>query len=316
MTAFVNAMLAQQLEDASADFHQQIDRLRQAMDGLAGDASTIQGLRDLAVGREAGKENLLHRLEADIAGAQRLVVAMADSKRQSVVLGDSAAAAAAKLGLGIVEIQDIKTDVQHMAINTSLKCARIGDEGKPLAVIAVELRHHSGQIETLALSALSGLDAVAEEAGRLVHDSAATAEDGSGSDTAAGIGVWLEEVRTGLQQSSAMVEADLATLAAQGAAVATTLRHAAGSLDLRAEIGAVLDETAAALNREADPDPSHVSDLEGPLGALLGKAGALYTMASEREAHATTVKGLAFALPDSRPTVAAKPAASVDDMFF
>ncbi len=310
LDAFVNHLLAELLRAASADFHQEIARLRAALDGLAGDAGAILGLRDLAVGREGGDEGVLRRLEGDVAKAMGLVADMADSARQALTLGGSAVAAAADLGRGIIELQDIKTDVQHMALNTTLKCARIGDEGKPLAVIAVELRQHAGHIETSARLALETLDAVAHQAQRLSEGQETADAPGS----AAQVGITLETVRAGLRGTSEMVEADVAALAAQGEAVAGALRAAARSLDLETEIGAVLDEAATALSARADPDPHKVGDLEAALGALLSHAAQRYTMASERQVQARIVARLGFKIAESRP--AAAQAASLDDVLF
>ena len=47
-------------------------------------------------------------------------------------------------------VQSIKTDVLFMALNTSLKSSRLGDAGRPLAAIAVELRSQAGQLERIA----------------------------------------------------------------------------------------------------------------------------------------------------------------------
>jgi hypothetical protein len=61
----------------------------------------------------------------------------------------SAAVSARELTERIAGIQNIRADVQMMALNTTLKCSRIGETGKPLGVIAVELRaarHPPGEV--------------------------------------------------------------------------------------------------------------------------------------------------------------------------
>ena len=304
LNAFVNALLAEQLRAASADFHHEIESLRRAMDGLAGDAGAMLSLRDLALGRDKGQEGILRRLDSDMAKALGLVGGMADAACLANDLSAAAAAGVASLGEGIVELQDIKTEVQHMAVNTTLKCSRFGEEGKPLAVIAVELRQQASLIEVSARAALNRLDAVSSGAGRLSQDQ----EAAKGGATASDIGVMLEQVRTALRQISETVEADLGAVAAQGAAVADGLRDAAASLDLKTEIGAVIDDVARALGDEADPDPAQVHDLAGPLGTLLMQAASRYTMVSERRVHAEITAGLDFDVPTGSP-VAAKAAA-------
>jgi hypothetical protein len=66
----------------------------------------------------------------------------------------------------------MRADVQMMALNTTLKCSRIGETGKPLGVIAVELRAHAGHLETSAartLTSLEGLSASADAQGRIAR---------------------------------------------------------------------------------------------------------------------------------------------------
>lgn len=284
LEAFVHALLAAQLRAAAADFHRDADRIAQNMGGIAGDAGEILRLRDLAFGRADDGQGFLKRMEGHVAQALDLVGHLDRADLEAAGLGRAAATAASDLDARIASLQVIKTDVQQMALNTTLKCARIGDAGKPLAVIAVELRVHAGHLETSAQDVLSALGTLSEGARGLSTDAA-------GGVAAAA----LFEAAARLRRAGDAAEADLADLARQGEAVVEGLRNAARRLDLKQEIGAVLDEAAgtlAALSANAAPTAAEL----GPAGsALLARIADRYTMVQEREVHAGLTAGLAAA---------------------
>lgn len=295
LEAIVHGLLAAQLQATAADFHRDVARIGQNMSGMAGDAAEILRLRDLAFGRQPG-DGFLKRLEKHVEQALDLVDRMEAAGLSAVEVGRSAATGAADLSARITGLQSIKTDVQQMALNTTLKCTRIGETGKPLAVIAVELRMHAGALDTSAQDALSTLAGLAEEAARL-----------SDAPEEAGAGQALSDAAARLHRAGEAVEADLGGLARQGDAVVASLRHAAGRMDFQREIGAILDEAADALAEQAGTP--RIDDLRAPLGALMARFAKDYTMASEREVHRAYVAELDL---EAEP-VAAEPTAVADD---
>jgi hypothetical protein len=184
-----------------------------------------------------------------------------------------------------------------MALNTTLKCARIGDAGKPLSVIAIEMRSHAGLLETSAQRALATLEALAADAIRMAED------PGEGGSAGAALTAATERLR----KANATVEADLAEVAQQGETVVRALGDAAARLDFHGEIGKALDAAAEMLNRgqlgvdPADADPELLADLL----QTLAKA---YTMAQEREIHAALTAGLV-----NQPATAGAAATSEED---
>ena len=279
LEAAVHGLLAAQLRSAAADFHRDVARIGQNMSGLATDAAEILRLRDLAIGRQTGG-GFLKRMETHVEQALDLVDRMEQAGLSAVEVGRAAAAGAADLTARIAGLQSIKTDVQQMALNTTLKCTRIGETGKPLAVIAVELRLHAGALDTSARDALGALEGLSDQAALLAD-----------APVAGVAGQALSDAAARLHAAGEAVEADLGGLARQGDAVVASLRHAAGRLDFQREIGVILDEAAEALDRQAGPPP-RTADLAAPLGALLARIAQDYTMASEREVHRDHVAAL------------------------
>jgi len=316
MTAFVHRLLTAQLHAAAEDFHRDVGRIAAAMGGIARDAAEILRLRDLALGRQAGGEKgFLRQLEGHVGQALGLVENMAEADRQALRMGETVSAAAAELSAKIAELRTIKTDVQYMALNTTLKCGRLGDAGKPLAVIAVELRLHAGAMDTAAQAALVAVGALTEDAGRIVQARAADAEGGLaeaagelGADT---VGVVLSEVTHRLRTAGDVIEKDLEGLAREGDAVVAGLRQADVKMGFQDEIGAVLEQAAQALDDEAGDGRPEIRDLTGPLTELLAKIAKRYTMAQEREVH----QRLTGQLGRMPPAQVARPA-TVEDVLF
>jgi len=291
MAAYVHGLLAAQLRAASTDFHSDVGRIGSAMAGLAADAGEIQRLRELAFGGGEDGPGFLRQLEDHVGRALALVDDMARADQEAVAVGASAAAAAEGLGRRIVGLRDMKTDVQQMALNTTLKCSRIGEPGKPLAVIAIELRLHAGHMETSAADALAAVEGLSGGARMLSGDAGGEAVEGG---EVADIGATLSDAAQRLRQAGDAVESDLAGLALQGEAVAGALRAAVGRLDFQGEIGAAIDAAAAAFAGRGAEALAPIDDLAEPLGDLLERLAKRYTMAQERATHQAYTAGLVF----------------------
>jgi hypothetical protein len=273
LTAKVAGLLRAQLEAAEADFDRDSSALSAGMEDIAGDAAEILKLGDLALGRSGGEQALLERMSNGLAQAGRLVADMEAADCSVMETGQAAAAAAAALGQRVAALQAIRRDVQHMALNAAIKCARIGEAGRPLAVIAVELRMHAQQLEESANCALDTLQGLSAASERLVLEEAG-----------ASAGAVLARAAERLKAAGAAAEAEVAAVTGQGETVVSRLRSAVRELDFQGEIGAAMREAAAALAEEA-------AGRHGPVdAALLAEVSEQitrsYTMAQERRVHA------------------------------
>jgi hypothetical protein len=175
-----------------------------------------------------------------------------------------------------------------MALNTTLKCARIGDAGKPLSVIAIEMRSHAGLLEASAQRALGTLEALATDAGRMAED------HGEGG----GAGAALTAATERLRKANATVDADIAEVAQQGESVVRALQEAAGRLDFDGEIGKALDAATELLDRGAIGADAAQAD-PTLLAEVLQALAKCYTMAQEREIHAAMTADLTGAAPEA-----------------
>lgn len=291
LAAAVTPLLAGQLAAAAADFHRDAAQIHQSMAGIAAHASELLRLRELAFGRSTDGEGFLDRMTVHLGQALGLVGRMETADADALATGRAAVAAVAELNRRIAVLQAIKTDVQQMALNTTLKCARIGDAGKPLSVIAIEMRAHAGLLEASAQRALVTLQALAADADQMAQD------QGGGLAGAA-----LTTATERLRKANVTVEADLAQVAQQGETVVSALRDAAARLDFHGEIGAALDAAADLLDT-GQPDTGAQAD-ETLLAEVLQAIAKSYTMAQEREIHAALTAGLADLAPTPAPVAA------------
>ncbi|MGZ3274771.1 MAG: hypothetical protein ACXWKY_14545 [Caulobacteraceae bacterium] len=293
LRALVHHLLAAQLEATSADFHRDVARIGQNMSEMAAVAGELLRLRDLAFDRDEEGQGFLQRMEGHVSQARGLVGEMEAADHAATAVASSAAAAATALNTRIASLQAIKTDVQQMALNTMLKCGRIGDSGKPLAVIAMELRLYATQLDQSAQTAMGTLGDLTREAGAMVG---APREEGSAGQA-------LAEVSASLREAADGVAVDLRVLADLGASVVGDLKKASASLDFQIEIGSALDDAARALADWAGPEVPLVEGLEAVFDDISDSIAKSYTMAQERNVHRAFVEQV-------RPAKAASPSAA------
>jgi hypothetical protein len=192
----------------------------------------------------------------------------------------SAVQVAGELTQRIAGIQDMRADVQMMALNTTLKCSRIGDTGKPLGVIAVELRQHAIHLEKSAAGTLTALAGLASTAQALARQG-----DDSENGRAAAAASVLDGAVARIRKAGDGVDADLASVARQGAEVVDMLRRAADRFDFHRQIGSVLDAAANDLLAEVGDSDIVTTDIADVLRPIMDKLARQYTMAQERDVH-------------------------------
>lgn len=273
--ALIHRMLSAQLTDTAQAFGRDVDKISQNLAGMSSDAREILELRHLAQGGSSDG-GFLKRLESSVGDAMALVGEIEDAGRGAETVSRSAQSTAVQLAERVALIRTIKAEIQMMALNANLKCSRMGDEGRPLGVIAIEMRAYAMLLDEtagdteLALADLSG--------GRDAAADAVHAE--------ADIGGLLQEAAARIGEAGDAADVDLAGFAAQGEAIVSGLAKAAARLNLRAEVGDVLERVAGELDALAGPDLLAIDqEAAGALETLMGRIGALYTMAREREIH-------------------------------
>jgi hypothetical protein len=286
--ALIQKLMAEQLGDAMSDFDREVSEIVASMSGLAGDARALLQLRDLAYGEGGDSQNgFLQVLARRLEQANALVEEIEATEREVLKTGHASGDAAQILAGRLAAIQTMKADVQYMALNTTLKSCRIGEAGRPLSTIAVELRAHAGYLEQIANQSLQTLNKLIAAAAALVEDRPGQAGYTSAAQEAT---VALSAAARRICDASDRTETDIVRLAERGGSVLELLNRSTGRFGFQEEIGEALDLVAADLaNLAADAAPCG-EDIQDALAGVLAKLGVSYTMAQERAVHEAFVE--------------------------
>jgi hypothetical protein len=303
------ALLSAQLEAAREDFYRDTSEIGHSMTDMADRADDLLKLHDLAYSSDDGNGGFLHGLGTSVEQALVLVSKVQDADVAAIEKGKNTADAARRLGKHINDIQLLKTDIQYMALNATVKCAQIGDIGRPLSVITSELREHAKNLEAGASGGLSVLDRLLEATASLTGgEHAAEAEE---SESAAA-GRTLEIAAASIRQARDHTEKDIAAIGAKGDAVLTTLSLSTERLNFQSEIGDLLDEIADELAALCQGALSRQDAIPEMLERSLGVISECYTMAQERDIHRAFLDGLGLAPQQPLPA----PANDLDSVLF
>lgn len=312
LTRVAHTLLAAQLAATVDDFHRETDLIDANLAGLAVDAQDLLKLQESAYGgaqREDG--DFLRRLETHIGGASGLVSDLSAAGQAALEVGRSAASAARQLSVQIGGIQRMQADVHQMALNTTLRCCRIGEAGRPLTVIAVELRSHATRLEVSASLTLTGLEALTREAAGLAGD-----DDASGDDGVRAVETALNAATARIRQAGGAAAGNLGDLTRQGVAVVDTLGRAVTRSDSRRQLGSTLDAAVEALAELVVPPSAEADEIGEPLWAYLDGLAKQYSMVQEREVHHAVIAELGLRPPAAATPAVVEAAADPDDVFF
>lgn len=283
-------LLADQMVDTASAFELEAAKVTESLSGMAQDTAQILAFDALTDG--SGSDDL-RSLEASLGEARLLIDNVDQAMTGARRISDEAAQAVTTLTLRVGAIQGVKRDIQQMAINSSLRCGRLGEVGRPLNVIALELSSHAVQLETSADQTLGSLD-------RLKN----VADDLSGQPNTAIGAAQLDAVGGRLRQAAEVIERDLGSVGKNGQATARSLTIATEQLALQDDLGEVLHSAAVALFEEAGPPDEQFSDLAEPIQAAMDEIARSYTMARERTLHAQHAPPSDAAAPAPTPVAA------------
>lgn len=204
----------------------------------------------------------------------------------------------------IEAIHSIEIDMRIMGLNATLKCGRLGKEGRTLAVIAQELRAYSkktGEDSQIVFRLLSEASAMGETLTQEEH--------GGGR---------IEDIENGIRQALAILSElghdlsdSLDLVGRDGAAALSALTSTAQGIHLHESVPALVTRVAddlEALADRLDPERHGNAQVEQEMRELLNQK---YTMESERLIHALFADGQE--VQDGKPAAAT---VDVEEFFF
>ncbi|MGI6856767.1 hypothetical protein [Mesorhizobium sp. 1B3] len=270
-------LLSAQMEDLLDEFIEGCSTITSSLAGLAGDSKQV-----IALGKKAGGDHdggmFMKALQQSLTAARQLVGQIETSGRNADEVRDNVASVAGELSAAVGNIRAIRNEIQYMTINTSLRCSRMGDVGKPMNVIATELRVFAEQMEAVSESMLERLEALSKAASDLGSDSA---------DLSRSVGSALDNALATIGEVGGRMEDDLGRLIMSGDRVARDIMHGVSRLDFTSELGDVLEACTLSMIRQVEDAPlsEMPNDPGNPTVAMADEIFATYTMARERDIH-------------------------------
>ena len=302
-------MQAAQLIDTADEYDREIGQILSSLKQLSADAEDILRLGDAAVGGtgERGR-TFVSEVEDQVAAVSALLDGFGAARREADQVATSVSDATARLVSHTRVLKSLEEDIRIMGLNTTLKCGRLGTIGRPLLVVAQELRSYSNQIAAEAGAVTEKLDSVMTIAAALSggdHEKRAADLE----VVATGMSTAVSRLRTAGQS---LADA-LGSLARDTSEVGGLLRDTVERAQVHEELSHVLRQSAAELRIAGDGDVSD-SALDMPeTDRLLALLMRCYTMDQERIVHDRHSHGRASAMV-CKPAAAASDA--LEDVFF
>ncbi|MBY5444278.1 chemotaxis protein [Rhizobium leguminosarum] len=273
----IHHLTAAQMSDMCANFQRDSENVVKTIASFDHDMREILRLRDQMSGESGGAGgNFMRALESSVSAAHEIVKQVDAASRQADHVSQSTIGTAAKLSEAIGNIRAVKTDIHYMALNTNLRCSRLGEEGRSINVVTAELRIFAGKLDDSADAIVNGLPALEAAAGRV----APATDAGAGN-----LGESLTSAVGNIRSAANLMENELKVLAENGREVATKISLLIGKLDFQHDLGEVLAGCADLLEGVAGTDVADISDLAEMIAPLDRKIFKHYTMVQERNIH-------------------------------
>jgi hypothetical protein len=303
LAASALGLQAAQLRDTGATFAAETHSIAGSLARLGEEARAMVALGTGLFGR-GGRDgdSFLSALDRDLTEATRLL-AEAVARRQAV---ESAMAGIGgrmrSLLAGLEAIRDLEMDLRLAGLNAVLRCARLGEKGRALAAITLELRAFARQMAN-CVEALSAVLEATLAAGTTIAASGGATQAASLEDMMAG----MRESLAALGGAGRAMDAAMGRLRADGGQVAEALggmaAGLAGATGLAGLMDAAADEIEALRRGQAGAEAALLRDRLALVHAVP------YTMARERE----IARDFGADLPEP---ARAEPVAELDDLLF
>ncbi len=303
-----------QLTDTADEFDREVRQIHSALEQLAGDARAILRLGNDASGASETKQGtFLLELEQEVSQVDALLNGFREARSAADQVAASVSQATTSLVNQIGTVRSLEADIRIMGLNTTLKCGRLGNLGRPLSVIAQELRVYANQIATEASAVMSDLDGVVTTVGSL--------SGGEQERRTADIAAVAKIMATSVSRLGAAGESlatALAALERDSTVVAGLLDDTVAKITSHREIGNALRQAAAELDRIVPPRDTGTDYPAEQAGRVFARIARNYTMAQERVIHDRHCRapGSAAAASSPPPPPPAAAAQSLDDFLF
>jgi len=307
-------LLAAQLVDAADDYDREVQQILSSVQELAADADDILRLGNAAVGASDDRRGtFLGKVEEQVAEVGALLKGLATARCEADDVAGSVSEAITRLVSHTSTLRSLEEDIRMMGLNTSLKCSRLGSVGRPLMVIAQELRAYSNQIAREASAVTVDLDTM------MVTASSSSGDEPEGGATGiAAVATIMADSVSRLGAAGENLADALGTLAHDAMGVAGLLRDTVGRATDHEGPAQVLRRAASHLASAAGnsdrEDDTATPETDHALELIMRS----YTMERERLVHDRHSNRRTGAMaPVVQPSAASAAApAEFEDVFF
>jgi methyl-accepting chemotaxis protein len=300
----VLAIQEAQLAETRDDFVREVQAFATALRSLSDDA------REALANSAAQSDALLAKGGTALAGmvedlgAMTTVLADFEAMRARIdALRAEVAVSVRDMQRRMDDIASLEQTMRLLAINTSVRCSRLGEEGRALRVVAQEMRELAAYTVEAATTVTGGLEQSTAELG----DIGGQDEDGSAQSLSTDA---ADAIRL-LDAIVLRLSDHMATIARTGPRTSQLLQEAAQASAGQGRHALEWDHVAAKIGAARDL----LGPPEGELsGELLTRIRGRYTMAAERLIHDELCAEAGHQAEGSPPADA--DGASVDDLLF
>ena len=273
LSAVIRRLVSHQLRQSIDHFERDTAKIVASVASFRSDLQKIDAIRETMAEGQGGAA-AMRQLDTGIGVAREAVRQIEAVAGEATELSRSTGQTVSELVTSIGVVQLVRTDIHYMALNTNLRCGRIGDQGKAINVVAAELRNYAGELDGAADKILVHLRMLEESAQKL-----SACEDTGGS-----LDLRLEQALANIRVVGDRMGTEMSLLGEHSRSAVGEIDASLARLDFKIELGEVL--RACAEEGEAFASARPLAAIEPALIELGARISALYTMGLERELHA------------------------------
>ncbi|TNM66622.1 hypothetical protein [Aliirhizobium smilacinae] len=274
LSSIITNLVALQLSQSIDDFDRDTAKIVKTVASFRSDLAEIDSLRRVMT--ESGGDNAMRRLEGNVGVAREAVSEIEAVALEAGELSRSTGTTVRELINGVGLLQLVRTDIHYMALNTNLRCGKIGEHGKALNVVTAELRNFAARLDETAENVLVELKTL-----ETASDKLDIGHDDGGQEL---LDDRLARAMQNIRAVGDRMDSEMDALSEQSGVAIDQMENCLSRLDFQAELGEVLRSCADEISMVEIAEPS--AGLEPALADLGGRIARLYTMVSERELHA------------------------------
>lgn len=266
-----------QLGDLTGDFITRTGDLLAALAALGPDCAQLLG-NDRRHDAVAQGSHFLQDLGKCIADAQGMTGQLQRANEKAVEIAEVVLQVVHALRQRVETIESLRFDVDYMAINVNIRARRDAHIGRPVAVIADEIRICSQQLAELTL----GIGQIADELG---VESAAFEIDHE-SVGRQGVDTMLSNALAIIREGAAESERAVADVSSRAQGLAGMIAAASDELSVCGALSESLRAMTDSFAVLAGHDQANAQAASPhPVETLMGDLARIYTMSSERHVH-------------------------------